>query len=966
MAKSHLAWTVAAFLIPLPLEARELLGADAFLREISAEPANPDPSDNSPESLRKRFESFEVDAAKLPPEEAASRWLDLFDAIATIPPATRREEGYDTFGLTFAGLIKILPPATAWNSLGAEINSRTAGKKSAKDTSLALLGSLLGQDPARITAALAQLEASPPEENVFSNGSNFEAISTIRKSIDLMAGRKSSPEETLTRQLEEIEKAASIGNNTYNSIDIPALPDTPETSSLLLRALMTGAYLYISDPSTKKLALEVTVKNSPKIPAAPWWLIRTPEDISYYPFFAHEFRARGNDDRSFRQAADRIFFLHLVAEGKKTEALAMLNDVKNREMFEYIYSLEGNYSPEQKERIFTFFIDLITKEPDRDFWSFTADVADTPERKKTFIDLVSRSIADPRITNETIRTYIENYQLSHLFSSDRTDDALAFLESLVRKYRAATAATPHDEIYERLDNLLTRSITIGELLERPDIVSANLDILIASLDERLAVLPDNHIIKLLCRHQRFPEAEKLLLSPLARIIRSRFLANKRDDVSAAFVQLAYVYYKADRHQDVIRLVENNPYWIADDLSKVEAYSKTEPSFPIIVARSLAKSGRTGEAAEIARWSITGNPGKDEGYETLIEIASIEEFTAFLDSTFAANPFEERPLIWKAQLLNDTYHFREAEQVIRQAISIDPSDGEQGKGDRMRAYAVLGSILKGLRDEKQASEMDRIIHAIRTSEKADDWWHADVPSIAIKLYEEALESFSDAYCIQSRLALRYASSGDSEKAALHYQRAFELMPDSFGRIESHCFGCEGVFKDEISQKLAEIVFTEVAAKPNPKPQIFYLLGYLRQEQGRREEAAEFFRKATAMDPDYVNAWNKLAELADSVPMSPSHRDDIALALIRLNRAPSLNIQAANLGKLWDALLAREKDHPIPDERPVFPLKTAREYLRTNPPAYVPQPTRPTSPRSILGSQPIVRATIDLIDRTYTAP
>ena len=51
-------------------------------------------------------------------------------------------------------------------------------------------------------------------------------------------------------------------------------------------------------------------------------------------------------------------------------------------------------------------------------------------------------------------------------------------------------------------------------------------------------------------------------------------------------------------------------------------------------------------------------------------------------------------------------------------------------------------------------------------------------------------FADAYCIQSRLALRYSELGDYVKAEQHYQRAFELMPDSFGRIESHCFGCEG--------------------------------------------------------------------------------------------------------------------------------------------------------------------------------
>jgi len=88
--------------------------------------------------------------------------------------------------------------------------------------------------------------------------------------------------------------------------------------------------------------------------------------------------------------------------------------------------------------------------------------------------------------------------------------------------------------------------------------------------------------------------------------------------------------------------------------------------------------------------------------------------------------------------------------------------------------------------------------------------------ALALYEEALGIFADAYCIQSRLALRYESLGDSENALKYYQRAFELMPDSFGRIESHCFGCEGAFGSPVAQGVAERVFTALAEKPDAKP------------------------------------------------------------------------------------------------------------------------------------------------------
>jgi hypothetical protein len=52
----------------------------------------------------------------------------------------------------------------------------------------------------------------------------------------------------------------------------------------------------------------------------------------------------------------------------------------------------------------------------------------------------------------------------------------------------------------------------------------------------------------------------------------------------------------------------------------------------------------------------------------------------------------------------------------------------------------------------------------------------------------------------------------------------MMPDSFGRVESHCFGCERAFDGERAQSIAERVFTGIAAKRPDNPQVHYLLGY----------------------------------------------------------------------------------------------------------------------------------------------
>ena len=72
-----------------------------------------------------------------------------------------------------------------------------------------------------------------------------------------------------------------------------------------------------------------------------------------------------------------------------------------------------------------------------------------------------------------------------------------------------------------------------------------------------------------------------------------------------------------------------------------------------------------------------------------------------------------------------------------------------------------------------------------------------------MWRKALEQFADAYCIQSRLAIRLMEAGRREEAFEHYRRAYELMPSSFGRVESHCFGCESVFQGAAQQTLAAL-------------------------------------------------------------------------------------------------------------------------------------------------------------------
>jgi len=338
-------------------------------------------------------------------------------------------------------------------------------------------------------------------------------------------------------------------------------------------------------------------------------------------------------------------------------------------------------------------------------------------------------------------------------------------------------------------------------------------------------------------------------------------------------------------------------------------------------------GRVDDAYQILNRVLQSSPNKDGGYELLLKIGR-EGIVEKLDALYAMNRFQERPLIWKAQFLLDSGELDEAEKTVKAAIAIDPSDGDQGKGDRMRAYAVLAEIMAKKGDAKQADFLRGVVRAIRISETGDDWWAVGMQKRAIEIYEASLKQFSDAYCIQSRLALRYSEAGDFEKAAEHYRRAFELMPESFGRVESHCFGCEGAFSGELAQGIAESVFLKLSEEMPDRAQVFYLLGYLRQQQGRDADAAEQYAKAVQIDPLYINAWKKLGTVADSAGLSAERKDEIQLTLYRLNPRGQNLREVSDLAKLWDTALDVEKTYEMPEAGPVFALEFDKSGRNAN--------------------------------------
>jgi tetratricopeptide (TPR) repeat protein len=560
---------------------------------------------------------------------------------------------------------------------------------------------------------------------------------------------------------------------------------------------------------------------------------------------------------------------------------------------------------------------------------------------------------------------VQEYQANALLAADKVEEGIAALRALIkagprssamdggekaaelkkrwselgvqlspeqlRQYEAG-ASGQRDSGMHRLLGWCLQLSQLGTLLGRQDLVVEGLAAAMAARAKLSAEDPYGdrleEIVVRLVELKRGPEAEGLILEKLLRVAEPSQNRRSGSAPSEQLGALAWLYQKAGRSADVVKLLDASPQWGVADLSGLQTANFGGTPLPLTVAQALAALGRKDEARKIALRTLQEYPSKDAVYALILTLGG-DGLEARLDQIYAADRFEERPLIWKARLQLDAGRVDEAEKTVRAAIAIDPSDGEQGKGDRMRAYAILAEVLEKKGDAEQAGIMRGAVAAIRLSESADDWWQAGLLSRAVKMYEDALKLFADAYCVQSRLALRYSQMGDFAKAEQHYRRAYELMPESFGRVESHCFGCEHVFAGNRAQGIAEKVFVGLADKMPDRPQVFYLLGYLREAQGRYSEAAEQYRKAVKLDPVYLNAWKELAGLAGRIDMPAAERDDIALAMLRIDiggHHSSPNLSAVeNLGKLWDAILAAESNLPPRETGPLYPLAAARTEL-----------------------------------------
>lgn len=580
--------------------------------------------------------------------------------------------------------------------------------------------------------------------------------------------------------------------------------------------------------------------------------------------------------------------------------------------------------------VYKFLHLLLSDDPGLPVWGAYSELAARLDKTDEMVELATANAARDDLPKE-VHKRIQSQLVDALLAADRIDEALEKIRSALQEA---------DDTPEYLEKLATIGVALGDraLIEQ---AIPQLRSLAMKRDGSGGYFGASDSVSLLVQAYIQTDQHEGAEAFLAEFMQKHFGKQSapnpeyqyyRGGGAADYMQmLLMVYGLAGRHEDVLYLLDHWDGWQEKDLADLHGsyIMRSMSADPVLVCvgRALQATGRPDEALVVTLAAIDDSPGSDPAYELLVAIQGPDAL-ATLDGLFELDRYEERPLIWKASVLEELGRLDEAEATIKQAIAIDPSDGEQGRGDRMRAYQVLRRIADAKGDAEQSKFLAHVDDAIRLAEDADRVYDAGMYKRGIEMYKRSLGFFADAYCIQSRLAIQLAAQGRNEEAEQHYKRAYELMPDSFGRVESHCFGCEGVFSGEQAQGIAERVFSRLVEERPDSPQVHYLMGYLRESQGDSAGALTYFRRAVELDPAYLNAWERLAESAEYSDQPIEVRDNAYLNLVRLDplgrHTYGVVNQIVDLRALWPILESNRSYHkPAPDS--IYPLKASAQRM-----------------------------------------
>jgi tetratricopeptide (TPR) repeat protein len=925
------AWTLPAWAeeaAPPPLQGAEALIAKIQM-ELAVAPVNaPAKEDPARSAFKSKRDLFLQSAPTLSATQAATEWLDLADQFWKLPPPPDQDPyGYSFYDqvdpLSFAGLMAAVPPPETWPLILDQLETPVANAPSenlARQYILRAAMAFLNHDSARLKTALDLLGKQSAGLESYQKDQFREQIRDVEKWVAILDDRE---DDMATRFEQELKKVCSE-NDSDASIAVPDLAagDSPEKAEVLLRKALAvaGLRLEISGEATLRLAQKIALSQLDSLPSPQWALVdASPDGLALFEGLSRKFAPPTDEDESVAtddgvapeipdadqavqgwnnyrfkedyETACLNYLFGLLSQNRTEDALKQALALKEESVQEYRFTQTMEEHAEvPAAALLPFLGQWLEAKPELALWDAYVQLATAASGTEEATQLLDRMAAREGLT--TLQRFeVQRGRSQLLLALDRTDEAVALWRTLADFSAANELPLVQTQLETRKMTLAQTWAQIGRVLKRSDWFDEGLALEMRTRNRLKELNPEasparfgrcsDAILDGLLEMNRFAEAEQRAWEQLANLLemerkQTSMNANQPVDLATPLGQLITIYNQAGRHDDVLALFEKAPWWgAATNLANLPKKTCFVPA-----AQALHAAGRDPEAWSILTRYLADEPDDDKAYAVLVQIPN-PDLIPFLNRLYVRDQFEERPLIWKAALLLKEGKLDEAETLARQALKVDPTDGEQPAGDRVRGYAVLADILTAKNKTEDAEFFYKVVKSVRIAEEGDKMNTAGLITRSLKLYAEAETYFANAYCVQWRLAERLQALGKPEEAQKHYQIAFERMPEQFGQVASLCFGCEGVFASSESRSAAETVLTRLATNAPARPAVFYLLGQLREEQKRYPEAYAEYKKAVELDPDYLDVWEQISGLRDHLQLTMREWDAIQLRMIRMD-------------------------------------------------------------------------------------
>lgn len=958
------------------LFAAEIQGAATAIDRIKSvidsgkETANPTTDERN--TLMRDMEQFEKTKGSMSKGEAAMQWVHLAERFLQLPHMDPRQieaKDLEEFKLllkttTVKSLFEILPGPESWPEIATlcEEKINTGNDAPAGLRSLLIFINLLNHNVDQVLSDLESFETSALEQDTYSKEQIRLWFSQIKDEI-----KKHEPTNKSSGVVEAFELVLSSFESFATQPAIVRAPDLlketdRDRATKLLKRALHSPTIYLEIPSgqeTRKLGIEVALAEIDALKRTQWGLVHSIETTELFEKLYEKFvRSKINPDQNYAQMvtsqaqaipfegendlkkrAISYYVLGLLSENRINEAIDFTLSLEN----ELISASEFESSLEATERvdlfpIYTDFLDTILKNnPELPFWKQYIKIALTSHRtdilQNTLISILKREEID-----FLLKQNIRKHFITVLLAQDKIDEALKIFAEIESTEPLGEGRKNRQEFADLLFDLGRDFYALGKVLERKDIEDRGSLMALKAFQDKLdnedpgsglsSTYELGKFVAILIERKDFSSAEQLIIeSTLNQIDKAQKGARYSTEMihfalSGTFAELAKLYGKSGQHREVITLLNLSPWWNAEDLSDLH-----DQELFLVVAKALHEVGESDRAITILKSYLLEKSNDDEAYQLLVEIAG-NDIMPWLEELYRMDRFEERPLMWKAYLLYKDEQYDLAEKAIRQAMNVDPTDGEQEAGQRVHSYSLLADILEAKGDKESAAFFRDVVKSVRIAEQGDLFSKAGLVTRSIDFYQEAMAVFADAYCIQWRLAERLYATGDLEGSKEHYRIAFERMPEQFGQVASFCFGCEGAFDKIQSRSAAEEVFSHLLETSPARPQVYFLYGLLRKSQKRIPEAYSYFKKAVELDQDYLDAWKEISKLSDSVYLSREEKDQIVIKMLSLDSQQkhfSANLSdVVDWANLWRTL-ANNQGIVMKQPKTLYPLPESAKLL-----------------------------------------